>query len=278
MVEGGGRASGVRGWWVHMPALWLAANVLLATRQLVASWWLVGATGLPRAVAVIVYGGAVAALVTLLWGLLVLRLAWTRSPRFPKAFIVWQSALLVWIAAVQAFVLLTPEFSFSPSSLATAAIEVAVGIFCILVASRADGQPSVQPPVPLTVAAPASTLATVLAGLLGAGGRRGAGLRRRAARRRPGRGGHGHELLRGRLRFLRLFHRLGRPCRRRARRPHARGLARPPGKPRRAGRMTHCRLGRGIARQAAGLNFPCLRCFGVAPALSLQETAVKGKP
>jgi hypothetical protein len=161
MVDGGGRTSGARGWWVYVPALWLAANVLLATRQLFVSWWMVGATGLPRAVAVVVHGGAVAALVTLLWGLLVLRLAWTRSPRFPRAFLVWQTALLL-----QAFVLLTPDFAFSPSSLATAALEVAVGIFCIVVASRADGQPSAPPPVPVA-AAPASAVATVLAALLG---------------------------------------------------------------------------------------------------------------
>lgn len=168
MSEGGltsGAAGGGPVWWTYVPPIWLAANILLAGRRLFGSWWLVGETGLPGVVAFFVYGGAVAALVTLLWGLLVLRLAWVRSPRFPKHFIVWQAALILWIAAVQLYVLLTPEFALSPSAMATAALEVAVGIFCIVVASRSKADPQVA--VLAQPAAPLSATATVLAGFLG---------------------------------------------------------------------------------------------------------------
>lgn len=161
----GGAGAGAVGWWVYAPPVWLAVNIALAAWHLVGSGWLLDQSDLPGFVAVFVYGGAVAALVKLLWGLFVLRLAWMRSPRFAPSFIAWQAAVILWVVAMQAYVLLAPDFSSSPEWIATAALEVAVGAFCIAAAARAGRRPPAAP-APAHAAAP-STLATILAGLLG---------------------------------------------------------------------------------------------------------------
>ena len=54
--------------------------------------WLVGSSGLPDRIFYFVLGGLIFDIVTILWGLYLLGLAFGRSARFPRHFTIWQIA------------------------------------------------------------------------------------------------------------------------------------------------------------------------------------------
>ena len=146
------------------------------------------------------YGGLVADVIIILWGLYLLGLAFGRSARFPRHFTIWQIALIVWVLARQAYVLAVPDFVFSARSLGITAIEIGVGLLCIYLLRRGSGaetvyaKPETEAP-PVLVSIVAALLGIILGAAVGAVRR----LPRRLGDRRCRRG----QLFRGRLRLFR---------------------------------------------------------------------------
>ncbi|MFK0687939.1 hypothetical protein ACFX5Q_06995 [Mesorhizobium sp. IMUNJ 23033] len=101
----------------YVPVAWLCITMALSAYGLVSSWRVIGGHDLPDSVAYFVYSGLAGGIVTILWGLYLLGLAFNRSARFPRHFIIWQVATIVWLAARLAYVLLAPDFGFSARSM-----------------------------------------------------------------------------------------------------------------------------------------------------------------
>lgn len=168
-------AAGAPGFLAYLPPAWLAAQLLLALNGLVGSWtFLLEDYSLPIGARTVLQAGFAASVIAILWGIFVGALALSRSARFPRAFIAWQSAWLAWLVVHQAWVLAIPEFMFSLSNLALAAGEFALGAFCIWICARnpeartlyAVG-PDRRPPVALSIVA--AILGVVVGGVVGFG-------------------------------------------------------------------------------------------------------------
>lgn len=120
----------------YVPVGWLAVVMILSLRGLISTVPLLSTYGLPEGVLLLVYGGMAVSAITLLWGLYILSLAISRSPRFPRHFKAWQIAMIVWLVAREAYVAITPDFAFSLQSTAMTAIEIAIGLFCLYLLGR----------------------------------------------------------------------------------------------------------------------------------------------
>jgi hypothetical protein len=170
---GPGQAAGGTGLAV-LPAIWVGLNVALAGWGIMGSWRATFDYEIPDSVLYLVYAGLIAGIVNILWGLYLIGLAVNRSDRFPRQFTIWQVANILWIAAREAYVLVTPDFVPTIQSLLFAAAEIAIGVFCILLLRRKSetaqaysNAGSQRPPVIVSIIA--GFLGVVVGGALGFG-------------------------------------------------------------------------------------------------------------
>ena len=147
-----------------IPVVWLLFVMALSVYGLISAWWLVGSSGLPDTIFYFVLGALAFDIITILWGLYLLGLAFGRSAHFPRHFTFWQIAIIVFLLARQAYVLAVPEFVFSARSLAITAAEIGIGLFCIYLLRR-DAGPTAVYAAPQGQAP--SAFASIAAALLG---------------------------------------------------------------------------------------------------------------
>lgn len=146
-----------------LPVTWVAVVMLLGIYGIVTAYPLLWEYGLPDSVFPLLYASVAAGVVTLPWGLYLLGLAYNRSFRFPTHFIVWQVAQIVWLLVRETYVLVTPEFVSTPMSLAMPAAEIAIGLFCVWIVTRASARVAYSN----SEAARPSVLTSVILGLVG---------------------------------------------------------------------------------------------------------------
>lgn len=147
-----------------IPVVWLLFVMALSVYGLISAWWLVGSSGLPDTIFYFVLGALAFDIITILWGLYLLGLAFGRSAHFPRHFTFWQIAVIVFLLARQIYVLAVPEFVFSARSLAITAAEIGIGLFCIYLLRR-DAGPTAVYAAPQGQAP--SAFASIAAALLG---------------------------------------------------------------------------------------------------------------
>lgn len=142
--------------------------------SLISAWRVIGDYDLPDSVLYLIYGGLAASIITILWGLYLLGLAFNRSARFPRHFTIWQVATILWLLARQAYMLVVPDFAFSGRGLAITGAEIAVGLLCIYLLRRGAGaettyaNPESESPSVL-VSIVAALLGIILGAAIGAG-------------------------------------------------------------------------------------------------------------
>lgn len=157
-----------------IPVAWLMIVMGLSAYGLISSWRLIGHINLPESVLFLIYGGLAGGLVTILWGLYLLGLAFNRSARFPRHYTIWQVAIILWLVVRQAYTLLVPDFVFSAEALGLTIAEIAIGLLCIYLLRRGAGaeavyaNPETERP-PLLVSLVAALLGIILGGAIGAG-------------------------------------------------------------------------------------------------------------
>ncbi|WP_167458806.1 DUF2569 domain-containing protein [Mesorhizobium kowhaii] len=158
-----------------VPPGWLVFVMAWSVYGLVSSWWLVGNSGLPDRIFYLLLSGVVANVITILWGLYLLGLAFGRSARFPRHFTIWQIATIIWLLARQAYVLTISDFVFSGQALAVTAAEIAIGVLCIYLLRRGSeagavyANPETESP-PVFVSIIAALLGIILGAVIGAVG------------------------------------------------------------------------------------------------------------
>ncbi|WP_245466360.1 hypothetical protein [Mesorhizobium sp. M7A.F.Ca.MR.245.00.0.0] len=158
-----------------VPVGWLVFVMAWSVYGLISVWPAVGATGLPDSVFYLIYGGLAVDIITILWGLYLLGLAFGRSARFPRQFTIWQVATIIWLVAWQACALTISDFVFSGQALAITAAQLAIGVLCIYLlrrGSEADAvyvNPETESP-PVFVSVVAALLGIVLGAVIGAVG------------------------------------------------------------------------------------------------------------
>ncbi|MDX8501707.1 hypothetical protein RFM99_25235 [Mesorhizobium sp. VK4C] len=156
-----------------IPVAWLIVVMGLSAYGLISSWRLIGDFNLPESVLFLIYGGLAGGLVTILWGLYLLGLAFNRSARFPRHYTIWQVAIILWLIVRQAYTLLMPDFVFSAEALGFTVAEIAIGMLCIYLLRRGAGaeavyaNPETERP-PLLVSLLAALLGIILGGAIGA--------------------------------------------------------------------------------------------------------------
>lgn len=148
----------------YIPVAWLVIVMGLSAYGLFSSWRLIGDFSLPDNVFFLIYGGLTGGVITILWGLYLLGLAFNRSARFPRHYTIWQIAIIVWLVVRQAYILLTPGFRFSAEALGFTMAEIAIGLLCIYLLRHGAGAEAVYSS-PETKRP--SLLVSILAGLLG---------------------------------------------------------------------------------------------------------------
>lgn len=157
----------------YVPVGWLIFVMAWSVYGLASAWWLVDDSSLPDSVFYFLSGGLVANVITILWGLYLLGLAFGRSARFPRHFTIWQIATIIWVLARQAYVLAVPDFVVSARGLAIAGAEIAVGVLCIYLLRRGSGaetvyaRPRTEAP-PVFVSIVAALLGIILGAAVGA--------------------------------------------------------------------------------------------------------------
>lgn len=148
-----------------VPPGWLIFVMAWSVYGVVSAWWLVGGHGgLPDGVFYLLLGGLAVDIVTILWGLYLLGLAFGRSARFPRQFTIWQVATIIWLLAWQACVLTISDFVFSGKALAITAAQIAIGVLCIYLLRRGSEADAVYAN-PETASSP--VFVSVIAALLG---------------------------------------------------------------------------------------------------------------
>jgi hypothetical protein len=159
-----------------VPVGWLIFVMAWSVYGVVSAWWLVGDYGrLPGGIFYLLLGGLAVDIITILWGLYLLGLAFGRSARFPRQFTLWQVATIIWLLAWQACVLTISDFVFSGKALAITAAQIAIGVLCIYLlrrGSEADAvyaNPKTESP-PVFVSVIAALLGIVLGAVIGAVG------------------------------------------------------------------------------------------------------------
>ncbi|MFD2052598.1 hypothetical protein ACFSQT_05605 [Mesorhizobium calcicola] len=156
-----------------VPPGWLIIVMAWSVYGLVSAWRLIGDYSLPDRVFYLIYGGLAVDIITILWGLYLLGLAFGRSARFPRHFTIWQIATIIWLLARQAYVLTVPDFVFSGRALAVTGAEVAIGVLCIYLLRRgseaeaAYANPATESP-PVFVSVIAALLGIILGAIIGA--------------------------------------------------------------------------------------------------------------
>ncbi len=156
-----------------IPVGWLVIVMGLSAYGLFSNWRLIGDSSLPENVFFLVYGGLAGGLITILWGLYLLGLAFNRSARFPRHYTIWQVVIILWLAVREAYVLLTPDFVFSAEGLGFTVAEIAIGLLCIYLLRRGAGaeavyaNPETERP-PVFVSMLAALLGLILGGAIGA--------------------------------------------------------------------------------------------------------------
>lgn len=145
-----------------IPVGWLVIVMGLSTYSLISNWRLIGDFSLPENAFLLVYGGLTGGVITILWGLYLLGLAFNRSARFPRHYTIWQIAIIIWLVVRQAYV--SYEFVFSAEALGFTVAEIAIGVLCIYLLRGGAGaetvyaNPETERP---------SVLVSILAALLG---------------------------------------------------------------------------------------------------------------
>lgn len=159
---------------IYLPIAWVALVALHGAYSIPAMWSTAFDYRLPDSVLPFIYAGLAVAVVNILWGLYLFGLAYSRSARFPRHFTIWQVANILWLLAGEAYVLVAPDFVFSPWHFAVTLVMIAIGIFCIHILQRnargefvysnaETGRP------PLLVSFIAAVLGIVLGAIAGAG-------------------------------------------------------------------------------------------------------------
>jgi hypothetical protein len=158
----------------YVPVAWLIVVMGLSAYGLLSNWRLIGDFNLPEGVFFLVYGGLAGGMVTILWGLYLLGLAFNRSARFPRHYTIWQAAIILWILVRLAYTLLVPGFVFSAEAFGFTVAEIAIGLLCIYLLRRGSGAEAVyanpetdRPSVLVTLLA--ALLGFILGGAIGAG-------------------------------------------------------------------------------------------------------------
>lgn len=159
----------------YVPVGWLIFVMAWSVYGLASAWWLTGDSGLPDRIFYFLLGGLAVDIITILWGLYLLGLAFGRSARFPRQFIIWQVATIVWVLARQAYVLAVPDFVFSARSQFIGGAEIAIGLLCIYLLRRGSGAEGVyaRPPTEapsVFVSIVAALLGIILGAVIGAVG------------------------------------------------------------------------------------------------------------
>ncbi|TIV22723.1 MAG: DUF2569 domain-containing protein, partial [Mesorhizobium sp.] len=156
-----------------IPVAWLVIVMGLSAYGLVSNWRLIGDFSLPDNVLFLIYGGLAGGVITILWGLYLLGLAFNRSARFPRHYTIWQVAIIIWILVRQAYVLLVSDFVFSAEGLGFTVAEIAIGLLCIYLLRNGAGAETVyanleteRPPVFVSILA--ALLGIILGGAIGA--------------------------------------------------------------------------------------------------------------
>jgi hypothetical protein len=124
---------------IYLPIAWVAITALLGAYGIPSSWSAAYDHELPDSVFPLMYAGLAVAAVNILWGLYLCALAYIRSARFPRHFTVWQISNILWLLGAEAYVVVTPEFVFSPGQFGLKLAKIAIGIFCILLLRRQGG-------------------------------------------------------------------------------------------------------------------------------------------
>lgn len=119
-----------------VPPGWIVFVMAWSVYGLISTWRLVWDYSLPDGVFYLIYGGLAVDIITILWGLYLLGLAFGRSVRFPRQFTIWQIATIVWLLARQAYVLTISDFVFSGKALTITVAEIAIGVLCIYLLRR----------------------------------------------------------------------------------------------------------------------------------------------
>jgi hypothetical protein len=158
-----------------IPVAWLVIVMGLSAYGLISNWRLIGDFSLPDNVLFLIYGGLAGGVITILWGLYLLGLAFNRSARFPRHYTIWQVAIIIWILLRQAYVLLVSDFVFSAEGLGFTVAEIAIGLLCIYLLRNGAGAETVyanpeteRPSVFVSILA--ALLGIILGGAIGAGG------------------------------------------------------------------------------------------------------------
>ena len=156
-----------------IPVAWLVIVMGLSAYGLISNWRLIGDFSLPDNVLFLIYGGLAGGVITILWGLYLLGLAFNRSARFPRHYTIWQVAIIIWILLRQAYVLLVSDFVFSAEGLGFTVAEIAIGLLCIYLLRNGAGAETVyanpeteRPPVFVSILA--ALLGIILGGAIGA--------------------------------------------------------------------------------------------------------------
>ncbi|TPI17013.1 DUF2569 domain-containing protein [Mesorhizobium sp. B4-1-3] len=156
-----------------IPVAWLLIVMGLSAYGLIANWRLIGDFNLPENAFLLVYGGLTGGVVTILWGLYLLGLAFNRSARFPRHYTIWQIAIIIWLILRQAYV--SYAFVFSVEALGFTVAEIAIGLLCIYLLRNGAGSETVyanpeteRPPVFVSILA--ALLGIILGGAVGAFG------------------------------------------------------------------------------------------------------------
>ena len=156
-----------------VPVAWLVIVMGLSAYGLIANWRLIGDFSLPENAFLLVYGGLTGGVITILWGLYLLGLAFNRSARFPRHYTIWQIAIIIWLVLRQAYV--SFAFVFSVEALGFTVAEIAIGLLCIYLLRNGAGSETVyanpeteRPPVFVSILA--ALLGIILGGVIGAFG------------------------------------------------------------------------------------------------------------
>jgi hypothetical protein len=156
-----------------IPVAWLVIVMGLSAYGLFANWRLIGDFSLPENVLFLIYSGLTGGVITILWGLYLLGLAFNRSARFPRHYTIWQIVIIIWLVVRQAYLLLASGFAFSAEALGFSAAEIAIGLLCIYLlrpdagADAVYSNPESKRP-PLFVSILAGLLGIILGGAIGA--------------------------------------------------------------------------------------------------------------
>lgn len=156
-----------------VPVGWLVIVMGLSAYGLFSSWRLIGDFSLPENVLFLIYSGLAGGVITILWGLYLLGLAFNRSARFPRHYTIWQVVIIIWLVVRQAYLLLASGFAFSAEALGFSVAEIAIGLLCIYLLRQDAGaeavytNPESQRP-PLFVSVLAGLLGIILGGAIGA--------------------------------------------------------------------------------------------------------------